>query len=1067
MIKKCVGILALAGLVISARAETWDELIAQYNSSRLSYAPLVLPLSGWTIDDIEAAVLDHSYSFVGAQGYYVDFDIGTISPEMLPNAALADGQWFYIIEDLINARVLVMGEQGQVYAEQEAESWPTSAVADSEFMQEINKRRMVLWWHVGDETETISVASEAASVTVLETESMMFMGTESNCPCLLDIDGDGVPNRAEVAAGTDTYDPESYFAFSDYVHSNDDAMVYSWYGVTNREYLLQSGGTNSYSNGYAFADISTWLPGANDSITYTDTTIGSNQFYAMSRLLVRERDTNTNGLPDWWEVQQYGALTNVSSSSDSDGDGLDNYEEYWYGYSPTNSERVIYHSVFHAVTVNDNDPAGEDDGTEMFDFHGGGRPLSLASNALGNGFGSLNGEGLFSGGIYFNNDLTNLYIGVSGVRLEGANTFIMFLDTDSGGVTNLRHISSATTPYGISRFANLNFNATNFTPNVALILGGRFADGHNYDNYDFVNGVTTNNTGQGVYRLSDGADYPGFDDTGPSMISQWARGYSGDNRSAQAGIEVAIPLADLNTSPSGTIRVAAMFVGGTDGSSNRYVSGEIYGKSVAGTLSVDNYGFSATTVIGSDVALSSPERGLQSCSYAGFTDDDAIFQAYYWDVVPLGGWYNVLATQYVDFATAGFSMVWLPPPSKAAGGENSVGYDPFDQYDLGEYNQKGNYRTKYGVKADLTNIIAKLRATNITPICDIVLNHMAGGTNSPTYKTYNYPHGRFNKSSSDFHPSSAGHNDELEPYHNNYGFGASDNHPVDNAFLAPNMRQGFKAWGNWLATNMLYSGWRLDFTEGVEPWYINEWLNAPDVRPYFAFMEYWENATGVQQEEWLDMTGWKAAIYDWYLRDNIFKPMCENNGSFDMNLLKAPSLLGRQPNYTVVFVENHDTFRPEFDGKVGITSNREMAYAYAFHSQGLPLVFYRDYYLAPYYNTNTYTYYGTPLKPKIDRLLAIRKATVAGGVQYLSTNSDVFVQQRDGGTTKPGSILIMNDNSSSTLSIQVGTMYSDTILKDWVETNSPNSVTTDVDGVVTLSCPPRGYRIYSVTNAMP
>ena len=60
----------------------------------------------------------------------------------------------------------------------------------------------------------------------------------------------------------------------------------------------------------------------------------------------------------------------------------------------------------------------------------------------------------------------------------------------------------------------------------------------------------------------------------------------------------------------------------------------------------------------------------------------------------------------------------------------------------------------------------------------------------------------------------------------------------------------------------------------------------------------------------------------------------------------------------------------------------------------------------------------------------------------------------------------MNDNPSSTLSIQVTTMDSGAVLIDMVATNSPNSVTTDVSGAVTFQIPPRDYRIYSVTNAL-
>ena len=49
-------------------------------------------------------------------------------------------------------------------------------------------------------------------------------------------------------------------------------------------------------------------------------------------------------------------------------------------------------------------------------------------------------------------------------------------------------------------------------------------------------------------------------------------------------------------------------------------------------------------------------------------------------------------------AELGITMVWLPPAYKANGGGFSVGYDPYDLFDLGEFDQKGGIPTKYGTK---------------------------------------------------------------------------------------------------------------------------------------------------------------------------------------------------------------------------------------------------------------------------------------------------------------------------------------------------------------------------------
>jgi hypothetical protein len=58
----------------------------------------------------------------------------------------------------------------------------------------------------------------------------------------------------------------------------------------------------------------------------------------------------------------------------------------------------------------------------------------------------------------------------------------------------------------------------------------------------------------------------------------------------------------------------------------------------------------------------------------------------------------------------------LPPAYKGASGGYSVGYDTYDLFDLGEFDQKGSVATKYGDKAQLLAAIAALRST-ISPCC--------------------------------------------------------------------------------------------------------------------------------------------------------------------------------------------------------------------------------------------------------------------------------------------------------------------------------------------------------------
>ena len=90
-------------------------------------------------------------------------------------------------------------------------------------------------------------------------------------------------------------------------------------------------------------------------------------------------------------------------------------------------------------------------------------------------------------------------------------------------------------------------------------------------------------------------------------------------------------------------------------------------------------------------------------------------------------------------------MAWLPPAYKGNSGRNSVGYDPYDLFDLGEFDQKGGISTKYGNKKQYTEAVEALRKVNIGTIVDIVLNHKAGGDEKEKFNVYKVdPNNRLN-----------------------------------------------------------------------------------------------------------------------------------------------------------------------------------------------------------------------------------------------------------------------------------------------------------------------------------
>jgi alpha-amylase len=130
--------------------------------------------------------------------------------------------------------------------------------------------------------------------------------------------------------------------------------------------------------------------------------------------------------------------------------------------------------------------------------------------------------------------------------------------------------------------------------------------------------------------------------------------------------------------------------------------------------------------------------------------NDAMMQAFYWDV-PVnagsfnGSWWDTLSAKMSALKTAGFTGLWVPPPSKGNFGIYDMGYGLYDHYDLGNYNQKGTTETRFGSRSELNSMITAAHSTSggapyMNIYADIVLNHIYTGDSesqsNPAVKQY-------------------------------------------------------------------------------------------------------------------------------------------------------------------------------------------------------------------------------------------------------------------------------------------------------------------------------------------
>ncbi|MBC8141369.1 MAG: DUF1939 domain-containing protein [Armatimonadetes bacterium] len=429
-----------------------------------------------------------------------------------------------------------------------------------------------------------------------------------------------------------------------------------------------------------------------------------------------------------------------------------------------------------------------------------------------------------------------------------------------------------------------------------------------------------------------------------------------------------------------------------------------------------------------------------------------MMQGFYWDIPsPAAGnasapWlWDKLAAQGNEMKRAGFTAVWIPSVLKGASGGYSMGYDPYDDYDMGSKNQQFTYTTRFGTREQLQRSVAMMRANGLEVYVDMVLNHRNGDNNwsfqhADAYGVWG--RGRFQKGFYDFHPNVA--QDPNVP-DDSISFGRDVAH-INGArpagYSVSYVFDGLQKSGDWMTKALDIQGYRLDNVKGISTDFLRGYLNYGAMAGKFTVGEYYDGNLGL-------VNGWvesglqrRASAFDFPLRDEL-SAMCGNSGFYNMRRLDHAGLTGVNPDRSVTWVENHDTDRDH-----AIRQNKMLAYAYILTSEGYPCVFYKD-----------WEVYG--LKERINNLVWIHEKLAAGRTQERWKDDDVFVYERmDGAHLLTG----LNDNGAAERTITVQTGFGANVqLHDF--TGHKPDVFTDGSGRVSITIPRNnggnGYVAYS------
>jgi alpha-amylase len=467
----------------------------------------------------------------------------------------------------------------------------------------------------------------------------------------------------------------------------------------------------------------------------------------------------------------------------------------------------------------------------------------------------------------------------------------------------------------------------------------------------------------------------------------------------------------------------------------------------------------------------------------------AVLQAFWWNCAntQYASWFDYLAKLAPRLAAMGFDGIWTPQPCKDASGTSSMGYTPFDYYDLGSKSQNWGPATKFGTQDEFLRMIAVCHANGLEVYPDIVLDHCGGGPGK-RYAPSAFSgagRGRWPRSWLDFHPN---------PDHQGcFGDWCIDRFDDDicyrgrcsdsgNVNPETYMRPQARAWFTWFVKQTGVDGFRFDDVKDYPPEIVEDllWNAMGDSIDYFCVGEFIPNNVPGSLDQWTAAVNGRSGTFDYPLRYALVNLVYYPNG-FDIGSL--PNSQQQNRLKSVPFVNNHDLWHGEFWDSSGDNQNDHtgdpqnaaeglgatldpdnprtpLAYAFAVTADGNPQFFYEDLFrnFSPYRDATTAD--AIPTRPWAENLLwCHQKLAFKSGdyfVRYQGSRQLLILE-------RGARAIVAINNSDNWLSQWISTaFFPNTQLHDY-SGSMPTDIWINQDGWALISVPPCSYSIWGPT----